>query len=502
MAEIRVRIAPSPTGFLHIGTARTALFNYLFAKHHEGKFILRIEDTDLERSDPKYEKDIFEGLKWLGIEADESPEKGGPYGPYRQSERIKSYRKPLEKLLSEGKAFYCFHTEKELEDEKKWLIENKAPVFHLCEEWRNLSLEESNKKLASGESAIIRFKIPRELGNEQITFHDKIRRQVHFFVGLLGDFSIAKSLNVPLYNFAVVVDDYEMQISHVIRGEDHIPNTPKQLLIAEALGWAKKNEDGIGDMNPPWKYAHLPLILGPDHSKLSKRHGAASIIEYKELGYLPEALFNFLALLGWSPGDDQEILPKDELRKRFDGSRVQNSGAIFDVAKLDWMNGEYIRRKSSKELTELCRPFLEDFLQFSIPNDQLSREYIEGVIALEQPRIKKLSEIGEKTDYFFRTPAYPKDLLRWKEMTDKEIIDTLERAEKVISNFKFPISKEEAEKAFLREIGEGDKGRILWPLRVALTGKKASPGPFEILSVMAQDTALSRLAHAKKLLNS
>jgi len=500
MSNVRVRIAPSPTGFLHVGTARTALFNYLFAKKQGGKFILRVEDTDLERSDKKYEKEIFDGLKWLGIEADESPEIGGRYVPYRQSERIAGYRKYIEKLLKDRKAFYCFHSEKDLESEKQWQTENKLPLLHLCKDWRDLSLKEANEKLLAGEQAIIRFKNPLDRADHLKTFYDIIRHQVHFFVRLLGDFSIAKSLDVPLYNFAVVIDDYEMQISHVIRGEDHIPNTPKQLLIAEALGWTKENKDGIGDMQPPWQYAHLPLILGPDRSKLSKRHGATSINEYKEQGYLPEALFNFMALLGWNPGDNREIFSKDELIKEFSLEKIHKSGAIFDIAKLDWMNGEYIRKKSVAELTGLCKPYLENFLQFSIFNFQFSKEYIEKIIALEQPRLKKLFEIGGKTDYFFKPPVYDKELLRWKNMSDEEVKISLEQSEKIISNFQLTTSKEKLEGVFFAEIGAGDKGQILWPLRVALTGKKASPGPFEIIEILGKEKTLQRILTAKEII--
>ena len=290
--KLRVRIAPSPTGPLHIGTARTALFNYLFAKKHNNSFILRIEDTDLERSDSKYEKDIIDGLKWLGIEWDEL---------YKQSKRTKTYEKYLKKLLDSGHAY---------EDEIIW------------------------------------FKNPKK----KVVFDDLIRGRVEFDSSLFDDFSIAKDLKTPLYNFAVVIDDYEMKISHVIRGEDHISNTPKQILIQEALGLPAPN------------YAHLPLILGPDKTKLSKRHGAVSIIDYKEQGYLPEALINFMALLGWSaqggPGNDRELFSVKELIKEFSLEKIQKGGAIFNIEKLDWFNGHYIRQLSLDKLTEMCTPYL------------------------------------------------------------------------------------------------------------------------------------------------
>lgn len=490
-SKVRARIAPSPTGFLHIGTARTALFNYLFAKKHGGKFILRIEDTDLERSDKKYEKDIFDGLSWLGIEADESPKKGGPYGPYRQSERIESYKKYLLQLLADGKAFYCFHSEKELEEEKEKLLEAKRPPIHLCE-YRGLDPYEAKLLTETKSDYIIRFKTP---AGRKVQFRDLIRGDLSFGSDLLGDFSIAKRVDVPLYNFAVVVDDYEMEISHVIRGEDHISNTPKQLLIIEALGF------------PTPQYAHLPLILGPDRSKLSKRHGAVSVGEYREAGFLPEAFFNFMALLGWNPGDDQEIFSKKELIDKFSIEKVQKPGAVFDHAKLEWMNGEYIRSTPLKELIELSKPFF--------PKNKKGVDYLEKVLALEQPRLKKLSELGEKTDYFFAEPIYDRELLHWKDMKNEEILLSLDKSIELLQNIllKSDFNRKTIEKVFLSEIGQGlarhspkgeggDKGRLLWPLRVALSGKKASPGPFEIIEVLGVEESKKRLKLAKQKLSS
>jgi nondiscriminating glutamyl-tRNA synthetase len=484
---VRVRIAPSPTGFLHIGTARTALFNYLFAKKFGGRFILRIEDTDAERSDKKYEKDIFEGLSWLGINADESPEKGGAFGPYRQSERIEIYKTYLEKLLADGNAFYCFHSEHELDEEKKRLMTDKKPLAHWCE-FRDMPLADAQNKIGQspegrklGVRYIIRFKTPRE---RAINFTDLIRGELSFKSGLIGDFSIAKDTNTPLYNFAVAIDDETMKISHIIRGEDHISNTPKQILLIEALGFAKP------------EYAHLPLILGVDRSKLSKRHGATSITEYRNDGYLPAALFNFMALLGWNPGGEQEIFSAEELISEFSFEKIQKAGAIFDITKLDWMNGEYIRQKPAQELTELLLPYLKS--QISNLKD-FEKLYIQKIIALEQPRLKKLSEIGERTDYFFRNPTYAKELLLWKGMNEQEVSASLKFSEKIIKlKMKNEKLKTEIEKEFLKEMGDRDKGVILWPLRVALTGKKASPGPFEILEIMGRETALERIAEAKR----
>lgn len=485
MSNIRVRIAPSPTGPLHIGTARTALFNYLFARHTGGKFIVRIEDTDLERSDPKFEKNILEGLEWLGIEADESPVIGGSYAPYRQTERIETYAYYLKKLFAESKVFYCFHTEAELEEEKQKLLEAKRPPIHLCE-FRAMDIKDAEMLAATNQNYIIRFKTP---AGRIITFHDIIRGELSFASDILGDFSIAKKIDAPLYHFAVVVDDEAMDITHIIRGEDHIANTPKHILLIEALGFRIP------------QYAHLPLVLSVDRSKLSKRHGATSIDEYRSQGYLPEALFNFIALLGWNPGDNREILTKDELIREFSIEKIQKAGAIFDFMKLDWMNGEYIRRKSPQELFEISRANLEDFLQCSVPNSKFPIEYIQNILKLEQPRLKKLSEIPEKTGYFFKEPEYDASLLAWKSMTTEEIHKSLEITENLLEqNKEKPISK--IKEIFLQKGKEaGDRGTLLWPLRVALSGKSASPDPFEIIEVLGVLEAAKRIKIALQKLS-
>lgn len=479
-------MAPSPTGYLHIGTARATLFNFLFAKHTGGTFVLRIEDTDLQRSDKKYETDIFEQLRWLGLQPDEGVEQGGPFAPYRQTERTTKYQEYIQRLLDTDKAFYCFHREGEIRATQTAI---HAP--HRCDEYRNLSHDEEkaikdSKDQEYGKDTgqyVIRFKTPAD---EKIMFTDIVRGELSFDSNLLGDFSIAKDITIPLYHLAVVVDDIEMKISHVIRGEDHIPNTPKHILLFRAFG-----------IEPP-NFVHLPLILGQDRSKLSKRHGATSIMEYRQQGYLPEALVNFMALLGWNPGGDQDILSKDELIKEFSLEKVQKSGAIFDFQKLDWMNGEYIHKKPLAELTELCKPYLEAFLTSA--DRHISDEYIKKVIALEQPRLKKLSEIGERVEYFFRTPTYTKELLQWKNMSDMELLASLDRAEKIIGTLETGSPKETIEKHFFDEIGESDKGSLLWPLRVALSGKKASPGPFEIMAVLGVEESLKRIKAAHELI--
>jgi len=463
----RVRFAPSPTGLLHIGTARATLFNYLFAKHEGGKFILRIEDTDLARSDPKFEKDIIENLQWLGIKWDE--------GPFRQSERTASYAKYLEKLLKENKAYHCFCSEDELEDKRQeQMSRGEAPKYNgKC---RELAEAEVKKYLAEGKPSIIRFKAPAK----KVSFYDLIRGKLEFDSSLIGDLAIAKNLATPLYNFAVVIDDFEMKITHVIRGEDHISNTPKQILLQEALGF------------PQPKYAHLPLILGPDRRKLSKRHGAVAIADYRKDGYLPEALVNFMAFLGWNPGTEREIFALPSLVKEFSLQNVQKSGAVFNIKRLDYLNGFYIRQKSVKRLAELC----ENYLPKADPG------YLEKIVAIYQERLKKLSEIKELADFFFKDKlTYDKGLLKWKNMTDKEIAQSLDKLEKILSKIKEgDWHKENLEKVLMPKAeAMGDRGYLLWPLRVALTGKEASAGPFEIAEILGQEKTLKRIKQARGL---
>lgn len=478
MTSVRTRIAPSPTGHFHIGNARTALFSYLFTKKHGGEFVLRIEDTDHERSRPEYEKEIFDSLEWLGIIPDESPGRGGPHAPYRQSERGETYRLSLRKLLEQGNAFYCFHAASELEAEKKTLMGSGKNPVHICE-YRECPRDEQEKLSREKSESIVRFKTP---GGRIIAFTDLIRGEIAFQSGLLGDFSIAKNIDTPLYNFAVTIDDALMQISHVIRGEDHISNTPKQMLIQEALGLAMP------------RYAHVPLILGPDRSKLSSRHGATSIQEFRDAGYLPEAIVNFMALLGWNPGGDRELFSMAGLVREFDLARVQKSGAVFNIDKLDWLNGEYIRRLPPQDLTRFTIPHLK---KHGLVGEAYDEDFVREVSMLEQPRLKKFSEIGERAEYFFREPEYEADLLNWKSMDAAGIVTSLERSRDAISNMPArDFGRKNIEAAFRDAVGAGDKGKILWPLRAALTGKKASPGPFEIMAVLGKEKSIERVDKA------
>ncbi|MBI2113136.1 MAG: glutamate--tRNA ligase [Candidatus Wildermuthbacteria bacterium] len=473
MDKIRTRFPPSPTGPFHMGSARTALFNYLFAKKHGGKFILRIEDTDKERSSKEWETDIVENLKWLGLKHDEGPE--------RQSERTAIYKAYLEKLFEQKKVYYCFCTEEELDAQRQeQMSRGEAPRYKgTC---KNIEFQEAQKKIGEGKSAVIRFISEPKL----ISFHDIIRGEVKFDSALLGDFVIAKDLDNALYNFTVVVDDQKMNITHVIRGEDHISNTPKQILLQEALGFRQP------------QYAHLPLILAEDRSKLSKRHGDNSVTRFRNEGYLPEAIINFLVLLGWNPGDNREVFSLEELVKEFSLERVQKAGAIFNLKRLDWINGFYIRKLPIDKLAELCLPYLKNAEQ------EVPFQTLQEIAALHQERLKKLSEIAEVADFFFKKELqYPKSMLLWKQYTKEDTAKSLNTLEVTLSALEEKEwNREKLSEVLLQKAEEvGDKGYLLWPMRVALTGKQASAGPFEVAAILGKEKTLQRISKAKQLLD-
>lgn len=452
--EVKTRFAPSPTGNLHIGSARTALFNYLFAKQNKGKMVLRIEDTDIERSKKEFEEDIIENLELLGLKWDEF---------YRQTERLDIYKKYLQKLLDEDKAYYCFCSKEELEEMRnEQASRGEAPKYNgKC---ANISKKEAEERVAKGEEHVIRFKML----SQKVKFTDLIRGEVEFDSGLIGDIVIAKDTNTPLYNFAVIIDDFEMGITHIIRGEDLLPNTPKQILMQQALGFNKV------------EYAHLPLILGSDRSKMSKRDGATSIKKYLNQGYLPEVLINFLAFLGWNPGTEKEIFSLEELIQEFSIDKIQKSGAVFNVQRLDYLNGVYIRKMPVEKLTELCKQFVP--------------EINEKIVSLYQERLKKISEIGELTDFLFKDISVDKSLLKWKDMSEKDVVESLNKSIKILSGIK-EWNKTDLEKVLLEGAG-ANRGELLWPLRVALSGKKASPPPFEIADILGKEKTLKRLNDA------
>jgi len=524
--EVRVRMAPSPTGFLHIGSARTTLFNFLFARKHRGKFILRIEDTDTKRNDIKYEKDILESLKWLGLEWDEGPIEGkdkeykGNYGPYRQSQRKEIYQSYIKKLLDEGKTYYCFCSKEELEAHKEYLISTGQPSCY-SGKCRDLSPDTVKKFLDEKKPFVIRFKSPFK----KVAFDDLIRGKIEFDSRLIGDFSIAKDETTPLYNLAAVIDDFEMKISHVIRGEEHLSNTPRQILLQEALGL------------PAPQYVHLSLILAPDRSKMSKRFGAVSVTEYRKEGYLPETLINFMAFLGWNPGTEREIYSLPSLVKDFSLENCQRSGAVFNVKRLDWINGFYIRQRSTEKLTELCLPyfieagfieetennqnnhgstsnpgtpeelklFKEKKRKFKIKETKkiVDIDWLTKIVVIYQERLKKLSEIVELTDFFFKDKLeYPKELLQWKEMSVQELKESLNKITDLLDEIEDDeFNKENLELKIMAEAEKtGDRGRLLWPLRVALTGTKASAGPLEIAEILGKEKTLKRIKEGSELL--
>lgn len=469
-SEIRVRIAPSPTGLLHFGTARTALFNWLFVRHTGGKFILRVEDTDTERSTKAFEDDIITGLRWLGLQWDEGPDVGGPYGPYRQSERLPIYQKYLKQLLDEDKAYHCFCSKEELDaDRQKAQEQGITPVY--VGRCSTLTRAEQEARIASGDESVIRARVPEGA----IEFHDIIRDVVTVQSSLIGDVIIARSLDLPLYNFAVVVDDHAMKISHVIRGEDHISNTPKQIVLQRALGFAVP------------EYAHLPLILAPDRSKLSKRYIETSLNDFKTQGYLPDALINFMAFIGWHPTDDKEVMFRDELVQEFDLERVQKGGGVFNLEKLEWLNAQFIKRLSIDDLVDALAPF--------VPASWLEqKDLFRRIVVVEQERLKRLTEFSEAAGFFFELPDYAAELIVWKEATSATMKDNLSAVHALLDALSVEsFTKEGLEAALMPLAEERGRGDVLWPLRVVLSGKKTSPGPFDILPTLGKEESMRRI---------
>ncbi len=396
---VRVRIAPSPTGNLHVGTARTALFNYLFAKHHGGTFVLRVEDTDLERSKPEFTQNIFDGLRALGLQWDEGPDVGGPYGPYTQTERLERYKEVAHQLLAQGLAYWDYTSPDTVDALRAKATEAKQPFVYRP---APLSEAQQAEAKAAGIQPSLRFRIPQH--SQPIVVHDLVRGDVSVEADTLGDLVLLKSDGTAAYNFAVVVDDADMRISHVIRGEDHLPNTPKQLLLYQALGW-----------EPP-AFAHLGMILAPDRSKLSKRHGATAVAEFVEhQGYLPHAFINFLALLGWSSPAGDELMSLETLIEQFSLDRIAHGGAIFDVDKLKWMNSHYIRQLSPEALAPLVAPYLQ---AYPIKATYTPQQWCLLLEAVQEP-LTTLSQITEDVAYFFGDTVAVPDAL-WSEVLETD----------------------------------------------------------------------------------
>lgn len=479
MNDIRVRFAPSPTGPIHIGNMRTALFNYLFAKH-EGKadLILRIEDTDVTRSTVEYEEYIYRELEWLGIEWDEGPDKGGPVGPYRQSQRLDIYQRYLQKLIDEGFAYRCYCTPEELEADKEQAVK-AGDIPRYSGKCRHLSHEEIRRFEAEGRPSVIRFIVP---DHEMIAFDDLIKGHIEIDSHTLGgDMIIFRSDNMPTYNFAVVIDDHLMGITHVIRGDDHVANTPKQLLIYKALGFT-----------PPL-FAHTAMILGPDRTKLSKRHGDNYIGQYRHKGYLPEALFNFLALLGWSPEDEREIMSKDEIISAFSLNRASRSPAVFDIDKLNWMNGVYIRQSPPGRIAALAVPHLKET---GLIDDNVDMRWLEKAVASVQEGISYVAEIVEPLRIYFGNVVEPKNDEAAAVLKAQGVYDLLQRFKELVEQ------AQNIDETFAKEVfnqlknDTGLKGKSLFmPIRVALTGRCHGPEMVTIIPLLGRNLILSRLEH-------
>ncbi len=478
--NVRVRYAPSPTGYPHIGNIRTALFNWLFARHHGGKFIVRIEDTDQERLVPGAVDGILDGLKWLDIDWDEGPRVGGPCGSYFQSERLPLYHEGAEKLISQGAAYRCYCSRERLAQVRQEQERTKQATRYdgHC---RDLGDAQRRSLDAEGGPSVVRFAMPH---SGVTRLHDLIRDDVEWQNELLDDFILLKSDGFPTYHLAVVTDDYLMQISHVLRAEEWLSSAPRHLQLYQALGY------------PLPQYGHLPMILGPDRSKLSKRHGATSILEYRDDGYLPDALRNFMVLLGWSLDDKTEVMPLDTILENFTLGRVGKPAAIFDREKLSWMNGVYIREMAAEALADAMLPFLERGLPAELlPVD---REYLLRIVPLVQERLKLLSEAAEMTAYFFEAqPDYDPATLVQRGATREETLTALERAGndlRVVPDFTGPVLEE-----LLRQAGE-ELGlaprRFFGTLREAVTGRSVSPPLFETMEVLGRERVLPRLQWA------
>ena len=485
MKAIKVRFAPSPTGPLHIGGARSALFNYLFAAHEQGAMVLRIEDTDLERSDRAYEEEIITSLRWLGLCWEEGPGAGGSNGPYRQTERLDIYDQYAKKLLAEDKAYYCFCQPEELEAERQQSGE-KGEMIGYSGKCRSLTAEDVAARLAQGIKPTVRFRVPE---HKVLVVDDLVRGAVMFETDLLGDYIIVKSDGIPTYNFAVVIDDYLMEITHVIRAEEHLSNTPRQMLIYDALGFELP------------QFAHISLILGSDKLKMSKRHGATSVLQYRENGYLPEALFNFLSLLGWSPEGENEILPAQEIIQQFSLKRVSKSPAVFDVDKLNWLNSQYIKKLSPSELAPLLKPFLQDF-PYQEELNRLTEEQYLLLVSAVQERLVSLKDIKEEAAAIFAPlgdDSYEEEAR--KVLSQPAVIPVLQAFKEQLT----AADDVEANKQLIKRIIKENQLKpkeVFMPLRCALSGVTHGPELPFLISIWGREETIKRIDHTLDMIET
>jgi len=507
--KIRVRFAPSPTGYLHIGSLRTTLYNFLFAQKYQGDFILKIEDTDRKRYIEGAIENLIKSLDWAGLKWNEGVflqedvknenaiqskcypniSEVGKYGPYIQSEKLELYKQKVHELVKNGYAYYCFCGPERLDQVRKdQIVMKKAPMYdrHCLQ---SVNEEKVNENLKNNYSYTVRLKVPKD---EIIEFNDIVHGKVTFNTNLVDDQVLLKSDGFPTYHLANVVDDHDMRITHVIRGDEWLPSVPKHLLLYRYFGWQIP------------KFIHLPLLLNPDRTKLSKRQGDVSVEDYIRKGYLKEAIINFVALLGWNEGKGsvQEIYSLEELIQKFDLSHVHKAGAVFDLKKLDWINSQYIKKLS---IDELYQKSLEFFKQKDFYNeaseDRKAEEYLKKILLVEKDRLNKLSEAGESNKFLFQDIQYDKEILRWKEMSDDGLIKSLNDSKIVLAAIEEnDWSKENLEKALLEKAGD-KRGELLWPLRVALTGEKKSPSPFEVAWILGKKESLARIGQAINILS-
>ena len=482
-SKVRVRFAPSPTGQLHVGNARTALYNWLFARKTSGTMVLRIEDTDLERSESRYEDQLLDDLKWFGIDWDEGPDVGGPHAPYRQSDRLAIYREHAERLVKEGKAYLCFCSQWELLEERSHAQDNRqSPMY--SGKCRTLDPLEAQRRRADGEKPVIRLRIPEH----PIRFHDIVRGMVEFSNEAVSDPIILRSNGIPVYNYVVVVDDALMDITHVIRGDDHLSNTPKQVALYEALGW------------PVPEFAHLSTIVGADGARLSKRHGATSIANFREMGVLPETLVNYLALLGWAPtGGNREVFTPQDLTKEFTLERVTPSAAMFDMDKLYWLNRHYIKNSPPERIEKLAEPYFIKAGLLTENPDECTRAWFSKVVALLVPSVNKLDELTERAGLIFRVNASA----ALNSPDNAEVLGA-PKANEVLTAFAEQVESDPAPmtperfKAIMNEVKAktGTKGKDLYhPVRIVFTGSHSGPEFDKLIPILEEGSQLALPTH-------
>ena len=481
--QVRVRFAPSPTGYLHVGGARSALFNYLFARHLNGTFILRIEDTDQNRFVEGALDEIYESLQWMGLEWDEGPLKGGDYGPYVQSQRLDLYKSHAQQLIDSGMAYRCFCTPQRLSQLRTEQEKTKQTAGYDLK-CRDLSKEEIQNCLGKELPFVVRFKIPH---GRTVAFQDRIRGKIEYNSDLLDDLVLIKSDGYPTYHLANVVDDHLMNITHVLRGDEWITSTPRHVLIYEAFGWQTP------------EFAHLPVILSPEGGKLSKRKGAASVMDYKRGGFLPEALFNFLAFLGWSPGDEREKMSRDELISSFSLDQVSPKASVLDEKKLEWMNGLYMAERSSSSLAPQIIPLWQE-KGWVAADATINDDYLLKVIEMLKGRSKRITDLVDSAFYFFNDPESYEEKAARKYFTNDNLplLEKLHDSITKTGNF----SKEELEEIFrnLAEQFQISSGKLIHPVRLAVSGISFGPGLFELLELLGRETVVRRINSAVKFI--